>query len=1064
MFKCRWWLLLVLLVCAVAGVIFLLVCRREDVSWRYRGQVPLGLISLFNDDRIASAKFPAADDPTQAASAEPISGLALPSEELPESGSVCAVRGTKKTRFLFPGKHDRMLNNIACAGQHLGVPEGRYSRVCLLLAGGEAIATSIKLYYERDSESLPITAPSWKVDDGDRKPGLRCTHWYEFSDEGETSRRREAECGLWLCEVAVDSERGLQAIALPRDEKVHVFAVTLLAEGWTDEQAQWSHVAASSYASLARHGIPTYGGLAGMAQSLRERFAEDRPGLLRHFERQINWIETQLEYLHHVLPGSPDTMGAAAEAGISRMCCELFHRIAALRVGHDPFPGARGTLLKSYVSDVDGQPQPYFVSVPRRYRGQKAFPLIVHLHGHGWYAPFQGDGPPNVSFAIVLSPHGRGSQDYMYVAEDDVLRCIEEVKQDYRIDDDRVYLTGGSMGGTGSWNLGVKFPDVFAALAPSAGNADSKVWEQLWDWEGHDASSVAAVRRFVAYSIDPVTYAENLLNLPAFCVHGEEDDVVPVQHARSMVDRLQALGYRHEYVEIERGGHVSPPLDVVREQWGGMLAQRRATRPWQVRLKVSKLRYGKAYWVRIDQLARPLEYAEIEGSAEPTGEVEITTANVSAFSLVLDALPSEEATPLGVRVDGVEVFRGPRPDSPHLCFVRDRAGWRPGQPATGLAKRARLEGPIEDAFMSPFLIVYGTASADQTENDVAEAEARRFVNDWQRVFVKPCRIKSDAQVTEDDVQAYNLILYGGPSCNTITRRVANQLPIQIEQNAVSVGAHRFEGEDVGVKLCYPNPLNRERYVVVFAGVTWRGLFQIVNRFGNWFHWGPFDNRNWFDYGVFDGRTRSPETFLCFGFFDQQWRISAEHQWLGDEPARNAAPPRKLPRFTGPNDAALPATAPEGTSSQQCLYLSDLMPSEIDQHKGAVNFDRSFRGNPLRIGTREYAKGLGCRAPSRIEFDIGGRFDRFRAEVGVDLEGAQELTQARKENEWIRFKVLSDGKELRRSPWLQGDSPPHAIDIPIAGVQVLSLTVEASPARWHLGSAAWANARTARLKD
>jgi len=99
-----------------------------------------------------------------------------------------------------------------------------------------------------------------------------------------------------------------------------------------------------------------------------------------------------------------------------------------------------------------------------------------------------------------------------------------------------------------------------------------------------------------------------------------------------------------------------------------------------------------------------------------------------------------------------------------------------------------------------------------------------------------------------------------------------------------------------------------------------------------------------------------------------------------------------------------------------------------------------------------------RAPSAVEFDIGGRFHHFYAHVGVDLEGEPELTNVRKENEWVQFEVYGDGNRLHRSNWLQGDSPPHQIAVRVEGVERLRLQVSGSWARWHLGSAAWGSAR------
>lgn len=271
-----------------------------------------------------------------------------------------------------------------------------------------------------------------------------------------------------------------------------------------------------------------------------------------------------------------------------------------------------------------------------------------------------------------------------------------------------------------------------------------------------------------------------------------------------------------------------------------------------------------------------------------------------------------------------------------------------------------------------------------------------------------------------------------------------------------MGKKTFRGDDVGVALCYPNPLNPERYAVLFAGLSPAALDQVNNRFGNWFGWGPYDNYAWFDYGVFDARTVSPETFLCVGFFDQAWRLDERHQFLGDPAAREATQPQKAPGLI-----TLPNPPPPE------LFLSDLMPSLVDQHKGIVGFDRSHQGNPLSIGLapgaeasvpRVFLRGLGVRPPSALEWQLDGSYAFFRATIGIDLEDDLEATPARDRGERVQFIVYGDGKRLYSSEWLKWNSRPVAVEVDIQGVKTLRLEADCSLSRWLVGSAAWAQAR------
>ena len=163
------------------------------------------------------------------------------------------------------------------------------------------------------------------------------------------------------------------------------------------------------------------------------------------------------------------------------------------RGGRGPWKGRTGAFTKAYRSEVDGTLQPYALYVPPSYDAAKAWPMVVGLHGSGsnhllhrrrlfglGNAPGEQDydairtdvSYPDVGF-VVLAPYGRGeSAGYYGVAEADVLRAMDHVQRAYHVDPDRVHLTGLSMGGGGTWHIGLRYPDRFASISPVCGVAD----------------------------------------------------------------------------------------------------------------------------------------------------------------------------------------------------------------------------------------------------------------------------------------------------------------------------------------------------------------------------------------------------------------------------------------------------------------------------------------------------------------------------------------------------------------------------------------------------------------
>lgn len=106
------------------------------------------------------------------------------------------------------------------------------------------------------------------------------------------------------------------------------------------------------------------------------------------------------------------------------------------------------------------------------------------------------------------------------------IRALEQTIAREQVDPDRIYLTGLSMGGYGTWDLAARMPDRFAAILPVCGGGDNDV-------------------------------AARLANLPIWCFHGDADTTVPVNRSRTMIAALKAAGGRPIYSELPGVGHDS---------------------------------------------------------------------------------------------------------------------------------------------------------------------------------------------------------------------------------------------------------------------------------------------------------------------------------------------------------------------------------------------------------------------------------------------------------------------------------------------------------------------------
>jgi predicted peptidase len=200
---------------------------------------------------------------------------------------------------------------------------------------------------------------------------------------------------------------------------------------------------------------------------------------------------------------------------------------------------------------IDGSAHRYQVYVPATYRSSVAWPVILFLHGSG-ESGTDGVAPTKVGLAtalrryperypaIVVFPQTPSDKSGHAVTERIALAALDQALGEFNTDAKRVYLTGLSMGGSGTWFLAYRHPERFAALVPVCG------WVRF---DGESASIVPPGESpFEAL-------ANRVRRLPVWIYHGESDTVVPVSESRNAFAALKAAGADVRYTEIAGGNH-----------------------------------------------------------------------------------------------------------------------------------------------------------------------------------------------------------------------------------------------------------------------------------------------------------------------------------------------------------------------------------------------------------------------------------------------------------------------------------------------------------------------------
>lgn len=204
--------------------------------------------------------------------------------------------------------------------------------------------------------------------------------------------------------------------------------------------------------------------------------------------------------------------------------------------------------------ECGGQERRYQVYVPRDYDPEAAWPVILFLHGSGERGE-DGLRPTQVGIgnalrwsverwqALVVFPQIPWGDAWSEPAGCAALAALGAVEAEFNTDPDRVYLTGVSLGGLGTWQLGCENPGRFAALVPVCGFIER---------HGHRLGFVPED------AADPYTeVARRLAHVPIWIFHGDADPVVPVEGARRLAAALREAGAEVRYSELAGVEHNS---------------------------------------------------------------------------------------------------------------------------------------------------------------------------------------------------------------------------------------------------------------------------------------------------------------------------------------------------------------------------------------------------------------------------------------------------------------------------------------------------------------------------
>jgi pimeloyl-ACP methyl ester carboxylesterase len=568
-------------------------------------------------------------------------------------------------------------------------------------------------------------------------------------------------------------------------------------------------------------------------------------------------------------------------------------RAKLLREGKAPWLTTGG--VRAYVSRIDGSIQPYLLNAPKDYNPtappQKKYRLDFFFHGRGenltelnFISSKQGEAPTPSGDHFTIQPYGRYCCANKFAGEIDTLEILDQTKHEYPIDDNRVIVTGFSMGGAACWHIAVHYTDLWAAASPGAGFAETRIYQKM-DASGEWAA-LPDYRKQLMHLYDCPDYALNLSMLPLIAYAGEID---PQQQSGDIMQKaMEGLGLKLERIYGPKTAHKYEPgakkeLDKRLDTYA---AKGRNIVPKEIHFETWTLRYNHMFWVKLEGLEKHWDRARVDATIGGDRAIDLKTTNVASMVLDIPASASPLAADANVAItidDQKLQTMTNKERALHAAFTKTQNHWTlthagaerreqrdqsAAPDSIPLQKRPGLQGPIDDAFLDSFVIVTPTGTPLNDEvGQWCKSESANAASEWRKIFRGEPRVKSDQELTEADIANNNLVLFGDPSSNALLKKIADKLPIHWNAQSITLGEKTFPADHHAVVMIYPNPLNPNRYVVLNSGFTFRQADHKTN---------SRQIAKLPDYAIIDLTTppddKAPGAIPAAGFFDEAWKL------------------------------------------------------------------------------------------------------------------------------------------------------------------------------------------------
>jgi hypothetical protein len=524
----------------------------------------------------------------------------------------------------------------------------------------------------------------------------------------------------------------------------------------------------------------------------------------------------------------------------------------------------------TFKSNIDRSVQ-YYGVVPAVGNTGEPPGTVLSLHGAAVEGTRQASCYKPRDWCMVVAPTNR--RPYGFDWEEwgrlDALEVLAEAQSRYSHDPARTWLAGHSMGGHGTWNLGLTRPADFAAIAPSAG------WASFWTYGGParyaDDDGIAGLLRAAANPSDTNLLLPNADRFGIYILHGSEDDNVPVTEARAMRAKLGTSHGDFTYYEHVGAGHWWgdqcmdwPPLfEFLKRHTRGKVGHRdRLTF-----VTVDPASSASCDWATVEQQIKSLRPSRIDLQITRSDDgVSITGTTDNVARLAIDPRHPDVAADDSVliEIDGSDPITST--DETVYLARSDDGVWTAAEELSPDEKNPLRGGRLRAAWNHGITLVVGT-SGTEDETSWNRARARQDAERWWYRGNGLVEIVDDVDFDPSTEPDRGLMLYGNRDTNAAWNAMLGNSPVQVDRDKVVIGDRTLRG-DLVVAFARPRPDSDIASVATLAGTSGAGERSTATM--------PlfFSGVGWPDWFVVEPSSLSigDEGIVGLGFFDNDFTL------------------------------------------------------------------------------------------------------------------------------------------------------------------------------------------------